>query len=177
MNVLYRGVDNPLEISVPGVDPSNLIVSGTGVKKSGNGYIANVTRYKGKELKINVSVKEDGETKNMGSKSFRVKNIPDAEGKTYPKDDILMSASLLKRTEVRAQFKDFDFELPLIVKSFEIIMPPYGVLSCKGNTLSSTAKATVEKAKPGTTVVIRNIKATTKAGLPTKVSDIVFDIN
>ncbi len=33
MNVLYRGVDNPLEISVPGVDPSNLIVSGTGVKK------------------------------------------------------------------------------------------------------------------------------------------------
>ena len=177
MNVLYRGVDNPLEISVPGVDPSNLIVSGTGIKKTGNGYIANVTRYKGKELKINVSVKEDGATKNMGSKSFRVKNIPDAVGKTYPKDNKLISANLLKRTEIRAEFKDFDFELPLIVKGFEVVIPPFGVFACKGNKLSSTAKATVEKAKPGSTVVIRNIKASTKAGLPTEVSDIVFDIN
>ena len=27
MNVLYRGVDNPLEISVPGYDPENIKVS------------------------------------------------------------------------------------------------------------------------------------------------------
>jgi len=177
MNVLYRGVDNPLEISVPGVDPANLIVSGVGVKKSGSMYVANVTRFKGKELKINVSVKEDAGSKNMGNKTFRVKNIPDAVGKTYPKNDKLISASLLKRTEVRAEFKDFDFELPLVVKSFEIVIAPFGVFTCKGNKLTSTAKATVEKAKPGTTVVIRNINATTKAGLKTDVSDIVFDIN
>jgi hypothetical protein len=113
----------------------------------------------------------------MGSKSFRVKNIPDAVGKTYPKDNKLISANLLKRTEIRAEFKDFDFELPLIVKGFEVVIPPFGVFACKGNKLSSTAKATVEKAKPGSTVVIRNIKASTKAGLPTEVSDIVFDIN
>ncbi|MGB0183198.1 MAG: gliding motility protein GldM [Schleiferiaceae bacterium] len=177
MNVLYRGVDNPLEISVPGVDPRNVKASGTGVKKSGNSYIADVTRYKGKELKISVSVIEDGKTKNMGNKVFRVKNIPDAVGKTYPKDDKLISANLLKRSEVRAEFKDFDFELPLTVKSFEVVIPPFGVFACKGNKLSSTAKATVEKAKPGTTVVIRNINASTKAGLKTEVSDIVFDIN
>ena len=176
MNVLYRGVDNPLEISVPGVDPSNLIVSGTGVKKSGNGYIADVTRYKGKELKINVSVKEEDGTTNMGSKSFRVKNIPDAVGKTYPKNAKIISASLLKRTEVRAEFKDFDFELPLIVKSFEIIISGTRT-QCKGNKLNSTAKALVEKAKPGQSVIIREIKATTKKGLPADVSDIVFDIN
>ena len=80
MNVLYRGVDNPLEVSVPGVDPSKLIVSGAGVKKSGNGYIADVTRNKGGKMKISVSVKDGDKVTNMGSKEFRVKSLPDAAG-------------------------------------------------------------------------------------------------
>ncbi len=33
MNVLYRGVDNPLEISVPGVDPANIVVNGRRCQK------------------------------------------------------------------------------------------------------------------------------------------------
>ena len=103
MNVLYRGVDNPLEISVPGVDPSNLIVSGTGVKKSGNGYIADVTRNKGGELKISVSVRDGDKTSNMGSKLFRVKNLPDASGSIFGKTEGLMSANLIKKAKVEAQ--------------------------------------------------------------------------
>lgn len=177
MNVLYRGVDNPLEISVPGVDPSNLIVSGTGVKKTGNGYIADVTRNKGGELKISVSVKEGDKTTNMGSKLFRVKNLPDAAGSIFGKTDGLMSANLIKKAKVEAKFNNFDFELPLKVTSFQIIVPPFAPIDCKGNTLSSNARAALDKAKPGTPVIIRNIKATTGKGIKPKVAPITIDLN
>jgi len=177
MNVLYRGVDNPLEISVPGVDPANLIVSGTGVKKSGSGYIADVTRNKGGELKISVSVKEGEKTTNMGSKLFRVKNLPDAAGSIFGKTEGLMSANLIKKAKVEAKFNNFDFELPLKVSSFQIIVPPFAPIDCKGNTLSSNARAALDKAKPGTPVIIRNIKATTGKGIKPKVAPITIDLN
>jgi gliding motility-associated protein GldM len=178
MNVLYRGVDNPLEVSVPGVDPSNLIVNGPGVKKVGNDYIADVTRNSGGTMKISVSVKEeDGSTKSMGSKEFRVKNLPDATGEIFGKTEGLMSANLIKKGKVDAVFNNFDFELPLRVTSFQIIVPPFAPIDCKGNTLSSNAKAALDKAKPGTPVIIRNIKATTEKGIKPKVAPITIDLN
>ena len=75
MNVLYRGVDNPLEISVPGYEPENIKVANKEIKKDGKGnYTADVTRYRGGEIDVKVSVK-DGETwKSMGSKKYRIKN-------------------------------------------------------------------------------------------------------
>lgn len=177
MNVLYRGVDNPLEISVPGVDPSNLIVSGTGVKKSGNGYIADVTRNKGGELKISVSARDGDKTSNMGSKLFRVKNLPDASGSIFGKTEGLMSANLIKKAKVEAKFNNFDFELPLTVTSFQIIVPPFAPIDCKGSTLNSNARAALDKAKPGTPVIIRNIRAKTGKGIKPKVAPITIDLN
>jgi len=61
MNVLYRGVDNPLEIGVPGVDPAKLRVSGPGVSGSNGNYMAVVTNVQGKEVTINVAVEEKDE--------------------------------------------------------------------------------------------------------------------
>lgn len=177
MNVLYRGVDNPLEVSVPGVDPSNLIVTGPGVKKSGSGYIADVTRNSGGTMKISVSVKDGDKTKSMGSKEFRVKNLPGAAGTIFGKSEGLMSANLIKRAKVEANFENFDFELPLRVTSFQIIIPPFAPIDCKGSTLNANAKAALEKAKPGTPVIIRNIKATTQKGIKPKVAPITIDLN
>ena len=44
-----------------------------------------------------------------------------------------MSANLIKK-EVEAKFNNFDFELPLKVTSFQIIVPPFAPIDCKGNT-------------------------------------------
>jgi len=177
MNVLYRGVDNPLEVSVPGVDPSLLVVTGPGISKKGNEYIADVTRNKGGEIKIAVGVREGDKTVSMGSKVFRVKNLPDAAGSIFGKTEGLMSANLIKKAKVEAKFQNFDFELPLKVTSFQIIVPPFAPIDCKGNTLSSNAKAALDKAKPGTPVIIRNIKAATGKGIKPKVAPITIDLN
>ena len=54
MNVLYRNVINPLEISVPGVAPTDIIVNGPGVSGRNGNYNADITKIKGKEIKISV---------------------------------------------------------------------------------------------------------------------------
>ena len=178
MNVLYRGVDNPLEVSVPGVDPANIIVSNPQIKKDGKGnYLADVTRFRGGEIDVKVSVRDGETTKSMGSKKYRIKNLPDAAGEIFGKTDGLMSANLIKRAKVEAKFNNFDFELPLKVNSFQIIVPPFAPIDCKGNTLSSNAKAALDKAKPGTPVIIRNIKASTAKGIKPKVAPITIDLN
>lgn len=54
MNVLYRGVDNPLTISMAGVSDANISASGPGNfrKISGSKYTVDVTTVQGREAKI-----------------------------------------------------------------------------------------------------------------------------
>ena len=178
MNVLYRGVDNPLEISVPGYDPENIKVSNAEIKKDGKGnYTADVSKYRGGEIDVKVSVKDGDSWKSMGSKKYRIKSLPDAAGSIFGKTDGLMSANLIKKAKVEAKFNNFDFELPLKVTSFQIIVPPFAPIDCIGNTLNSNAKAALDKAKPGTPVIIRYIKASTKKGIRPKVAPITIDLN
>ena len=113
----------------------------------------------------------------MGNKIFRVKNLPDAAGSVFGKTDGIMSANLIKKAKVEAKFVNFDFELPLTVESFQIIISPFAPMECKGPSLSSNAKAALDKAKPGTTVIIRNIKARTAKGMKPKVAAITIDLN
>jgi hypothetical protein len=106
-----------------------------------------------------------------------VKNLPDASGSIFGKTEGLMSANLIKKAKVEAKFNNFDFELPLKVTSFQIIVPPFAPIDCKGNTLNSNARAALDKAKPGTPVIIRNIRAKTGKGIKPKVAPITIDLN
>jgi hypothetical protein len=129
-------------------------------------------------MKISVSVRqEDGTTKSMKPKEFRVKSLPDAYGQILGQNDGVRSAGFISNNEIKAVFKDFDFELDLKVTAFEIVIPPYAPITCRGNRLSREAKATLDKAKPGTSIIIRRIKATTDKGLRPTVNDMIFDLN
>ena len=171
MNVLYRSVDNPLEISVPGVAPKELVVSGPGVSGSNGNYMADVTKISGKEVVINVRVKmPDGKTRDAGSKEFRIKGLPQAVGMVYKKSEGIMSASLLSKAEVEAGYEDFPFDLPLKVVSFELKMDGQPPIQVQGNSIPSTARELITRLRPGSTVSIRKIVATTPKG--TRVSNV-----
>ena len=54
MNVVYRGVDNPITISIPGIIDSKVRASAPGLKRvRGSKYM--LSPQKGREVKINVS--------------------------------------------------------------------------------------------------------------------------
>ncbi|MGD1981424.1 MAG: gliding motility protein GldM [Flavobacteriales bacterium] len=177
--VLYYGLENPLEISVPGVDPSNIIVKGTGVKRSGSGYKVNIpSSYKGETLTISVSVRnEDGSTRSMGSKKFRVFGVPAAEGGVNGKSNILMSKGKLANAKITASYKYFPYNITASVTSFEIVIPGVGPIKCRGNKLNSTAKGALKRTRSGSTITIRRIQGKTSQGGRIQVSDCSVDIN
>ena len=83
MNVFYRGLDNPVDISVPGVANDKLkvsISSGHKIKKQPDGsYIVEPSSSNSNKI-AKISVKgemHDGTIAPLGSKEFRVKRIPD----------------------------------------------------------------------------------------------------
>ncbi|MGC6414194.1 MAG: GldM family protein [Bacteroidia bacterium] len=84
MNVLYEELDNPLTVSVGGVDPKNVIVSLVGAKPgirltgSGGKYTVKVARNyrRNKVVTVSVAAKLPEGIKQMGVKKFRIKNIP-----------------------------------------------------------------------------------------------------
>lgn len=184
MNVLYRGVQNPLEIGVPGVDPAKIRVSGPGVSGSNGNYTANVTNITGqKEITISVSVvdtDENGNTKtrNMGSKVFRIKGLPPAQGTVFRRTTGRFGAAALDGAPVEAEYKDFPFDLPLSVNSFEVAIPGFPPERVSGNKLNSTIAQRLKTLRPNSTIVIRDIKATGPGGLRVdNVSPISIDIN
>jgi gliding motility-associated protein GldM len=82
LNVVYVGLPNPISVSVGGVDPKNVNVSVTGggvslrPLKPGQ-YNAIIPTRNGNECMINVTAKlPDGRTVSMGSKKFKVRNVP-----------------------------------------------------------------------------------------------------
>jgi len=85
--VFYVGLENPVSISVGGIDPSNYLVRI--VNEKGGPTSAKITGSKGRykvsiakrtdaKVKIQVAVKlSDGRVKSMGEKVFKVNRVPD----------------------------------------------------------------------------------------------------
>ncbi len=141
MNVMYRGLPNPISISVPGIPSSDLEVSFTNgsISESGDNWIAEPREldYKGEKTKVIVNAKVDGATKKMGEMIFRVKKVPD------PKATVArLSTGTIERERLQAQvgvfatLEDFDFDLAFEVISFDMSVPTSGGLT---TTLHSTS--------------------------------------
>lgn len=85
--VFYVGLENPVSISVGGIDPSNYLVrivnekgGPTSAKIIGSKgrYKVSIAKRTDAKVKIQVAVKlSDGRVKNMGEKVFKVNRVPD----------------------------------------------------------------------------------------------------
>jgi len=75
--VFYRGLDNPLEVSVPGVPPEKLEISLTNGTFTGSKGKYMVRPGSDKECVVTVSVRgEDKKAKKIGEAKFKVKDVP-----------------------------------------------------------------------------------------------------
>lgn len=82
LNVFYVGLDNPISVSVGGVDPKNVMVrvvgGGTKLVNGPPGkYKVLVPTRQGNECMVEVAAKlPDGRVVSMGKKKFKVRNVP-----------------------------------------------------------------------------------------------------
>jgi gliding motility-associated protein GldM len=179
MNVVYRGVKNPMTISFAGIADNNVNASAEGLSRAGGSkYIMDATRIQGREVTINVTGKIDG--LNVSDRAtFRIKDLPKPTGTVRGEDGaIQMQRNALEISTIGAKFDDFDFELPLNVTGFKFKVPGQPTIDVNGNKLDSRAKAALLKAKRGTDVQIFDIEA--KAGgvsvILKKVSPIIIEL-
>jgi len=164
MNVFYRGLDNPVEISVPGVDRSALSVTmnGGSISPSADGTY-NVKPGEGKEATINVSANINGESVQMPARQFRIKRIPDpipSFGGKKPYDSMIPQGDASVAAGVRADMEGFDFPVTAQVTSFIVTLASNGVLKeykCNGNRISDEASQAIRKMKKGEKIFIEQI--------------------
>jgi len=197
MNVVYLGVRNPFTISIPGVDANKVSVRAPGLKKgkeilderrkrvSLNGpsdYELDLRNATIEGDKINILVSgtlPSGVTVGPFKNEFRVKTLPppisgvdeDFERKAWTKRDLANGL-------VTASFKDFDFNLPLVVTSFKLDIDGQ-VFPCDGGELTNNAKRAVGASKSGTRVTFFDINTTalgTNVEIP-KAADLSLIVN
>ena len=161
MNVVYRGVQNPMTITFAGIQDNKVKASAPGLtKKSGSNYI--MSPGTGKEVTINVSGSlPDGGGTVTDKATFRIKDIPRPTG-TMRNDDsgnLKMSREAVGSAPVGAKLVDFDFDLNLKVTSFKFKAPGATTVQVNGTRLNAQAKSALRKAKRGAAVQIFDIKA------------------
>ncbi len=160
MNVVYRGVANPMTISFAGVSDNNVSASAPGLSKSsGVGkYVMNPGS--GREVAINVTGTLPDGTKVSDRATFRIKDIPKPTGTVSGQDGIVkLPRNSVEISTIGAKLEDFDFELPIQVTSFKIKVPGQPSVSVNGTKLNSQAKNALRKARRGDQVAIFDIKA------------------
>ncbi|MCX7546612.1 gliding motility protein GldM [Xanthomarina sp. F1114] len=160
MNVVYRGVANPMTISFAGISDNNVSASAPGLSKtSGVGkYVMNPGT--GREISINVTGTLPDGSKVSDKATFRIKDIPKPTGTISGQDGIVkLPRNSVEIATIGAMLDDFDFELPIQVTSFKFKVPGQPSVNVNGTKLNSQAKNALRKARRGDNVQIFDIKA------------------
>lgn len=160
MNVVYRGVKNPMTISIPGVSQVSASAPGLSPAGASGSYVMDVTSVQAREVTISVTGKLPGGESVSDSKAFRIKDIPRPVGTIRGEDGaVTMQRNSLEISNIGAILPDFDFDLALRVTGFSFKVSGQPTVQVRGNTLDAAAKAALRRAGRGETVQIFDIDA------------------
>lgn len=158
MNVVYRGVVNPMTISFAGISDDKVNASAAGLSKGSGVGKYNMSPGQGREVVINVTGKLPDGSNVSDKKTFRIKDIPGPQGKIRGEVAASGPKSSLEVSTVTAELEDFDFELGIDVTGFNIKVPGQPTIVVSGNRMDSRAKGAIQKASRGDVIIISEIK-------------------
>ncbi len=185
MNVFYRGVKNPVSISVSGVPKENLLAEITKGKISRGGDDWMVEPGPGPEgevVTVKVSAKVENVTRFMGSMPFRVKDVPDPVATVAGRSQGVIGIGELTRAGgVKAELKNFDFDLDFTVTEFTVsAVLSGGFTKTETSQSANYSKAQIDiisQVKNGQRVTFENVKAIGPDGKTRTLNSIVLKIN
>ncbi|MFT3884935.1 MAG: gliding motility protein GldM [Flavobacteriales bacterium] len=166
MNVLYKGVQNPVDLSVPGVTREQMrpVIDNGTITRSGDAW--NVEVNSGSQANIRVQVAmPDGSVRTVGPVPFRVKDLPAPMAYVAGKSS---RESRVKKTELTAsqgliaRLEGSDFNEPFTVTSFTIVVLRASgpvPLPVTGNRFGDQARKLLEALHDGDRIAFEDIKA------------------
>ncbi len=167
MNVFYKGLKNPFDVSGGGIPDEDLEVtmSNGKITKSGGAWIVEPTELDelGRRTKVTVYTNIGGQRRQVGSSVWRVKKVPDPVAQVAQKSGGDVRKEVLEIQDgVMAVMIDFDFDYKYTVTEFELQTTEGGYTNVKKSTtnrFTQEQKDLLKRAKPQTWVYIGNIKA------------------
>ena len=159
MNVLYRGLPNPVSGSILGADMSGISLSAAGASVSGSGGKWIVTPGGGNTVKLTISGRDPKGGTISQAFDFRIKNVPPPVGQIQGKSVVSMPASSIPNQHVAAAMPDFDFPVSFTVNSFMFKVPGRAAMMVSGNSMSSVGTLT-KNLRNGDIAYVFNIQAT-----------------
>ncbi len=186
MNVFYVGVNNPVDISVPGVGSDKISASMTngsirrGKTKRFRGSWIVRPKVPGKKALVRVTADMNGKKITFPGMPFRVKRVPDPVAKVAGKKGGPISKSnLAAQSVVLAEMENFDFDLKFRVTSFRLSVTikgfTYDEIS-KSNRLTPKQKGFINQMRRGQRIIFDDIKAVGPDNTTRKLNPIIFTI-
>ena len=157
LNVVYRGIRNPISIAVP--NAKSFTVSGLGVsQEKGNYYIS---PGQGNEMIVTLEIVLEDDSKVIEEHVFRIKNIGNPLGRINNrncKDCIIIIQKLeLQNAEISVYFEDLLTGIKLNVSSFSIELSSKTNLEISGNKINEETYKQLIRQKNNSEFKIHNI--------------------
>ncbi|HEX2921124.1 MAG TPA: gliding motility protein GldM [Bacteroidales bacterium] len=174
MNVMYSGIANPIDVSVPGVSPNNIkirVTNGTftteKIKNSRGetfpGTYAVKPNQGAPNVEIIVTADMNGTQQTFPPYKFRVKGLPDPIAQFGQKSQgTIARASAAAQQGVFAVLPDFDFDLQYKITGFTVLVSDRGSDFEETSTttnLTTAQKNLISRLTRGKTLIIKDIKA------------------
>ena len=192
MNVMYYGINNPIDVSVPGIGPDKLkikVVNGSfsteKVKKSGGEYFKGAWAVKpnavGQNVQVIVTADINGKPVQYAPYDFRVKSIPipvaifaNKSTGTVPR------ATAAAQQGVFAILPDFDFDLQYTITGFTVLYSDKGSdfeESSTNSNLTAKQKDLIGRLTRGKNLIIKDIKALGPDGRTKELQPVILKID
>lgn len=157
LNVVYRGIRNPISIAVP--NAKSFTVSGLGVsQEKGNYYIS---PGQGNEMIVTLEIVLEDDSKVIEEHVFRIKNIGNPLGRINNRNCkeciVIMQILELQNAEILVYFEDLLTGIKLNVSSFSIELSSKTNLEISGNKIDEETYKQLIRQKNNSEFKIHNI--------------------
>ena len=159
MNVVYRGLPNPMTISFAGIPDNAVTASASGLTSVGGKGKYNLNPGSGTEVVVNVTGKMPDGKSVSDKKVFRIKGIPAPQaaiGGTIgtqkgPKTRLQVS-------QITAVLPDFLYDLKFQVTEFVLKVPGQASIVVIGDRVNAQCVAALARASKGDQITISDVK-------------------
>lgn len=159
MNVVYRGLPNPMTISFAGIPENNVTASAPGLTSAGKGKY-NLNPGSGTEVVVTATGKMADGKSVSDKKVFRIKNIPAPLGAIGGVTGVQKGAkSRLQVSKISAVLPDFLYDLNFEVTSFTFKVPGQPAIIVNGGAVDGKCAAALARAAKGDQITISDIKS------------------
>lgn len=166
MNMLYIGLENPVNVAVDGVKAKNLVVEMNGGELKGeNGSYVFIPDGSARLAVLKVGKKSKKGIKWIDSAEYRVRRVPKPEVLFGTKTGGKMSrGELMTVRQIYAGLMEgFAFEgIKYTVTSYQIMIVSDGIFyteTIKGNVISSSTRKIFQSLQNGAVIIINNVEA------------------